>query len=220
MKIMVVAPHPDDEILGCGGTIARLCKEGHELSVMILTRGGPPLFTEEYIEQGREYARCAHAFLGVKDTIFCDFPAAALNTVPHQEVNAKVDGIIREVAPEILFIPFNSDIHLDHQFTFLSSMVAARPNRHDYPKKIYAYETLSETNWNAPYLTSGFHPNVYFDITDFLPKKLEAFSMHVDQVKAFPHERSLQALEALATLRGSTIHRHAAEAFVLIREVT
>lgn len=220
MDVLVIAPHPDDEILGCGGTIARLNEEAHDVHVAILTRGTPPLFTEDFVLRGREYAKKSHSYLGVKQTIFCDFPAAALNTVPHQEVNKKVDEIVRELKPEILFIPFSSDIHLDHQYTFLSSMVAARPNRNGYPKKIYAYETLSETNWNAPYLTSGFHPNVYFDISEYLDKKLAAFSMHLDQVKEFPHERSLHTLKALATLRGSTIHRHAAEAFVLIREVT
>jgi LmbE family N-acetylglucosaminyl deacetylase len=220
MNILIVAPHPDDEVLGCGGTIARLAKEKHHVHVAIVTKAAPPLLTEEQVERGRKHALAAHHFLGVKETIFCDFPAAALDQVPHADLNKKLGEIVNRINPDMMFIPFSSDVHLDHQRTFLSSLVAARPNSPVYPKKIYAYETLSETNWNAPYLTSAFHPNAFFDISDYLEMKLKAFSMHEDQVKQFPHERSLQALKALATLRGSTVHREAAEAFLIIREVS
>ncbi len=219
MNILVVAPHPDDEVLGCGGTIARLAKEKHHVHVAIITKAGPPYMTEEQVERGRSHALQAHKFLGVKNTIFCDFPAAGLDKVPHSELNKKLGALVDDINPDMMFIPFSSDIHLDHQHTFLSALVAARPNRHVYPKKIYAYETLSETNWNAPYLTSAFHPNAFFDISDYLEMKLKAFGMHVDQVKEFPHERSLEALKALATLRGSTVHRAAAEAFFIVRDV-
>jgi LmbE family N-acetylglucosaminyl deacetylase len=219
MKIFVVAPHPDDEILGCGGTIARFVKEKHDVYVAILTKAGPPLFTEEMVQCGRNQALASHHFLGVKETVFCDLPAAALDRVPHAEINQVLGSLVDKINPEMMFIPFGSDIHLDHQHTFLSSLVAARPNRFVYPKKIYAYETLSETNWNAPYLTSAFQPNAFIDISDYLDIKLKAFAIYEDQVKEFPHERSLETIKALATLRGSTVHRKAAEAFVVIREV-
>lgn len=219
MNVLVIAPHPDDEVLGCGGTIARLAAENMNVHVAILTKAGPPLFPEDFVMRGREYALKAHKLLGVKETIFCDLPAAKLDTVAHAEVNKVIGDLVNRINPQMMFIPFGADIHLDHQYAFLSSLVAARPNKPEYPKKIYAYETLSETNWNAPYLTSAFHPNAFFDISKYLEKKLEAFSMHVDQVKEFPHERSITTLRALATLRGSTVHREAAEAFLIIREV-
>lgn len=219
MNILVLAPHPDDEILGCGGTIARLISEKQDVYVAIVTKAGLPLFTHEQVERGRTQARQVHKFLGVKETIFCDLPAAALDMVPHAEINKVMGELMGRIKPEIMFIPFGFDIHLDHQCVFLSSLVAARPNCARYPTKIYAYETLSETNWNAPYVTSAFHPNVYFDISEFLEIKLKAFSMYPDQVKDFPHERSLEVLKALAILRGGTVHRYAAEAFVLIRDV-
>ena len=98
-------------------------------------------------------------------------------------------------------------------------MVAARPHQAAYPGTILAYETLSETNWNAPYLSPAFVPNVFVDITDTLETKLEAMRMYKSQLRAFPHERSVEALRALATLRGATVHRPAAEAFVLVRHV-
>ena len=219
MKVLVIAPHPDDEILGCAGTMARFAQEGHEVYVVIVTKAGPPLFEPEQVEQGRQDALAAHRLLGVKETIFCDLPAAQIDTLAHQKVNQVLGDVVKKIMPEMVFVPFWGDIHLDHQCIFLSALVAVRPNQARYPAKIYAYEVLSETNWHAPFAVQGFQPNVFMDISDFLAIKLQAFALHKSQVKAFPHERSLKTLEALAVLRGSTVHRHAAEAFVLIREV-
>ncbi len=219
MRVLVIAPHPDDEVLGCGGTIAKLVKEKNEVYVAIVTKASPPLFTEEYIAQGRREAMLAHGYLGVKDTFFCDLPAAQLDVTEHKKVNQALCDVINKVNPELLFIPFIGDMHLDHQAIFTSALVASRPNTNNFPKKILAYETLSETNWNAAYLTPGFTPNVFINISEYLPAKLKAFSAYQSQVKPFPHERSVEALEALAKLRGATVFCEAAEAFVLIREV-
>lgn len=218
-RVLVLAPHPDDEVLGVGGTMARLASEGAEVTVAILTRGTPPAFTEEVARQTRNEALEAHRLLGVKDSVFLSLPAARLDTVPHSEVNGQLIELYRSIRPDTVFVPFNGDIHLDHQLFFLSAMVAARPNSDFSPRVLYAYETLSETNWNAPYLTPNFVPNVFVDITGFLDAKLEAMRRYASQIKPFPHERSAESLQALATLRGSTVGIHAAEAFVLLREV-
>jgi LmbE family N-acetylglucosaminyl deacetylase len=148
-----------------------------------------------------------------------EFPAAGLDTVPHGAVNAALDRLMVEIAPDTLFLPFNGDIHLDHQLIFSSSLVAARPNKATYPTRVCAYETLSETNWNAPYLTPSFLPTLYVDIAATLERKLDAMRAFASQLRPFPNERSLEALEALARLRGATVHRPAAEAFVVVREV-
>lgn len=219
MRVLIIAPHPDDEVLGCGGTIAKLSAQGHEVFVAIATKARPPLFSEEFVAQGRQEAKKAHELLGVKETIFCDLPAAALDTTEHSRVNQEMDRLLKDIKPAELFIPFIGDMHLDHQHIFLSSLVAARPNQATFPRKILSYETLSETNWNAAYLTPGFQPNVFIDISEQLQIKLNAFACYASQVKAFPHERSLVALEALAKLRGATVFCKAAEAFVLIREI-
>lgn len=126
---------------------------------------------------------------------------------------------MRALSPDLLLAPHPGDIHLDHQLTFLSSLVASRPHQSSYPATIAVYETLSETNWNAPYLTPPFIPNVFVDITDTLEAKLAAFQLFASQVHPAPHERSVEALRALATLRGATVHRPAAEGFVLVRSV-
>jgi N-acetylglucosamine malate deacetylase 1 len=218
-RLLVVAPHLDDEVLGAGGTIARLSDAGVEVVVAVVTRGEPPLFSEESEATTRGEARAAHDLLGVDRTLFLDYPAAQLDGVPHHVMNRTLGQLIREVAPDTLLIPFVGDIHLDHQLTFLSSMVAARPHGPEFPTRILCYETVSETNWHAPFISPTFVPNVYVDISAHLERKLEAMALYGSQQRDFPHERSLAALRALAMFRGTTVHREAAEAFMLVRQV-
>ena len=218
-KTLVIAPHPDDEVLGAGGTIARLADAGQDVHVAVVTSGQPPAYSQESVAQVRSEAKRAHDLLGVRETHWLDLPAAQLSETAHADLNAAIDGIVQQVAPDTLLVPFAGDIHIDHQLIFLSSMVAVRPTRPAYPKMILAYETLSETHWNAPYLTPGFLPNVFVEIEDWLSRKLDAMVAFSSQLRAAPHERSLEALRALATLRGANIHSPAAESFVLVRLV-
>ncbi|WP_265518346.1 PIG-L deacetylase family protein [Nitratireductor luteus] len=218
-RTLVVAPHPDDEVLGTGGTIARLAQAGEDVFVAVVTSGRPPKFSSAQIAAVRGEAERAHALLGVRATYWLDFPAAGLSDTPHSELNSALQELFAKLRPTTVILPFPGDIHVDHQLTFSSALVAARPHQAEYPVTILAYETLSETNWNAPYLTPGFHPNVFVDISETLSLKLEAMDSFGTQLKAFPHERSPEALRALALLRGSTMHMAAAEAFVLVRHV-
>lgn len=218
-RVLVIAPHPDDEVLGVGGTMARLADEGAEVYVVVATEGKQPHYSAESVSQVRQEALAAHRTLGVTQTFFVALPAAMVDTVPHREVNAELGRVFRQVRPQTVFVPFVGDMHLDHQLIFMSVMVASRPVDQTAPRRVYAYETLSETNWNAPYLTPGFAPNVFIDIAEFLPQKLEAMKQYVSQLRPFPSERSLESIQALAVLRGSTVAAHAAEAFVLVREI-
>lgn len=218
-RVLVVAPHPDDEVLGCGGTMARMVDAGLDVHVVVVTSGKPPAYSAESVARVRDEARRSHEFLGIAATHFLDFPAAALDTVPAGELNAGVGALIREIAPDTLFVPFLGDIHQDHQLAFLAAMVAARPRDGKAPSRILAYETLSETNWYAAPTTPAFVPNLFIDISATLERKLAAFSIFESQVKAFPDERSLTTIEALARLRGSTVFLHAAEAFMLVRTI-
>ena len=216
---LIIAPHPDDEVLGCGGTIKRLANGGADVHVAIVTKAGEEAFGPDVARIGREEAALAHACLGVRAPHYLDFPAAALDTVPHATMNAEFGRLIQSLRPDTLFVPFLGDVHRDHQLTFLSAMVAARPRGGQGPARVYAYETLSETNWYAPGLTPAFIPNVYFDISDTVDAKIAAFAMFSSQIRAAPDERSLETIDALARLRGSTVHRSAAEAFMLLREI-
>ena len=218
-KILVIAPHLDDEVIGCGGAIARFAKEGNEIYVAIITKGVTPLYSDIDIAKTRGEARCAHKILGVKKTHFLDFPAAELDTVMHRKLNQSIGELFQKIQPQVIFIPFLGDIHFDHQLVFCSSLVASRPVNQFSPVTIYAYEALSETNWNAPYITPAFIPNVFVDIEKYLDMKLAAFECFQSQCKKFPNERSLESIEYLAKLRGSQVNRKAAEAFLLIRGI-
>ncbi|MQX51051.1 PIG-L deacetylase family protein [Sinorhizobium medicae] len=218
-RTLVVAPHPDDEVLGAGGTIARLAAEGEEVFVAVVTEGKPPAFDPEATARIQGEARKAHGVLGVKETIWLRLPAAQLSETSHATVNAALLELVSRLSPQTVLLPFVGDMHMDHQLTFISALVACRPHQAEFPKLVLAYETLSETNWNAPYLSPPFVPNVFVDISDHLEAKLNAMEMFASQVRQPPHERSIATLKALATLRGATVMRKAAEAFVLIRHV-
>lgn len=217
MKILVIAPHADDEVLGVGGTIGRFVSEGHQVDTCIVTSGHSSMYTGDQLSIIRKEAVSAHAKLGINKTFFLDFPAVLLSEVPKVELNSRLSDIIHQVNPEILFIPHFGDMHLDHYLVAQSAMVAGRPNGNQKIKKIYSYETLSETEWNTPHSSSTFIPNTYVDISLFLDLKLECMKIYSSQLKNSPHPRSLDSIKALATYRGSTIGTQAAEAFSLLR---
>ena len=219
MKVLVIAPHPDDEIIGVGGTIANRTKKGDEVYVCIVTKGTTPIFNPEFIEQGRKECREADKKLGVKETIFLDFPAVMLETIPRYKFNAKIAEVIEKINPDEVYIPHRGDMQLDHQMVVDAAMVAVRPRGNNYPKRIYAYETLSETGWNIPNVNNEFIPTVYEDITDTIDLKIEAMNIFESQLAPFPAARSIGAIEALAKFRGATVSLKSAEAFSLIREV-
>ena len=217
--VLVIAPHPDDEVLGAGGTMARLSSEGHEVFVLIVTRADPSIFPDYSVEEGRAEALEADELLGVRKTLFLEgFPAALLDTVPQAHLNRAVGEVIEQIGPRSLLIPFVGDLHMDHRKVAEAALVAARPDGTHTVRSIWAYETVSETNWNAAPFTPGFLPNTFVDISGHLEPKLEAMRRYASQLKPFPHERSLEALEARARSRGATVGFNAAEAFVLIRQ--
>lgn len=219
MTVIVVAPHADDEVLGVGGTIAKRAAAGEDVHVVIATKGRPPRFTNDLMQTIRGEAAAAHAMLGVKKTHYLDFPAAELDQISHSDVNVALGAVFAEVKPSAVYLPFAGDLHLDHQRVALSAMVCSRPIGPNPPVEVYAYEVLSETNWNAPYVAPGFTPSVFVDIADHLELKLRALSAFKSQIRDFPDERSLRAARALAELRGAQVSRHAAEAFVSIRQI-
>ena len=219
MKVLVFAPHPDDEILGVGGTIKKRSNSGDEVYVCVVTKALDTMFPKELIEQGREECKQADAKLGVKETIFLDLPAVMLETVPRHEFNTKVSEVVQRIRPDEVYIPHRGDMQLDHQMVVDAVMVAVRPRGKYYPKRVYAYETLSETGWNIPNIVNEFIPTVYEDISETLEAKVEAMNIFQSQLAPFPAARSIGAIEALARYRGATVSVDAAEAFSLIREV-
>lgn len=219
MKILVIAPHADDEILGVGGTIAKYVHEGHKVYVCVVTTGHTSMFSEEMLAKLRNEALSAHSYLGIEETFFLDLPAVLLSEVNKYEINQKIGNVIDKVDPEVVFIPHFGDMHLDHFIVSQSAMVGVRPKKTHKILEVYSYETLSETEWNIPHGANVFIPNTYVDISKFIDKKIIAMEIFKTQLIDFPHPRSTKAIKSLAHLRGSTIGVEAAEAFSLIRKI-
>ncbi len=215
MRILVFAPHNDDEVLGVGGTIAKYAKQGHEVFVCEVTSW---LENAESTNAIKQEALKAHELLGVKDTIFLDMPVVYLKETATHIKNQKFSEVVNEIKPNIAFIPHVGDMHVDHGETAQAAMVALRPMGNPQLNAIYTYETLSETEWNIPSTTNAFIPNVWSDISESYERKIEAMKCFSSQLRPFPHPRSLEAIEALAKLRGSTIGVNYAESFICIRE--
>lgn len=219
MNVLVIAPHPDDEVLGCGGVMKKLADAGHAVHAAIVTKGWAPLFPDAQVEQVRNEARAAARVLGACELHFLDLPVTRLAHLPEHELNAAIEKLVDGVDPDWVFLPFRSDLHEDHKQIFDAAQIALRPLEHRARvERIYCYETLSETHWSAPGLEPPFTPQVYVDISQQLEAKLAAMRCYESQLRDAPHARCLQSIEALARFRGMTVNCHAAEAFVLVRE--
>ena len=217
MRVLVIAPHRDDEILGVGGTILKRKAGGDHVTVCIVTaREGEVL--PPPIEKLHREMKLAHEFCGIDQYIGFPYYSSSLEDVSRIELNKAFLDMIKNVGPEEVYLPFWGDMQKDHQVVTEAAMVALR-EKYDHPvKRIYAYETLSETGINLPTGNYSFTPNVFEDITDFLEAKKKAFSFFKTQLHPFPDLRSPEAVESLARLRGATVNVGAAEAFMLIRE--
>jgi len=217
LKMLVVAPHPDDEILGAGGTIARFSAAGGEVTVLTVAAHMPPLYHESVHERTVAEARLAHAAVGVSQSIFLDFPAVCIGQTPLHEFNGAIHRAIDQVAPHIVLSPF-PDRHVDHRAVFEGVMVATRPigTGRDI-KLLAAYETISETHWNAPHLEPNFTPNWCVDISSTIETKMQAMACYASQVHPFPQPRSMEALRALALFRGSQAGFGFGEGFHILR---
>lgn len=217
---LFIAPHPDDEVLGCGGIIRKLAQSSHnEIYVLVMSRGTPKLYPEHKIENVRNEALAAHKILGVKETMFLDFHAPEMDDVPLADVSRSIAEVINRFKINVLFIPHRGDIHNDHTVVFKAALVAARPVHNNTVKEIYCYETLSETEWAPPFGDDVFIPNNFVNVADQFSAKLEAMQCFKSQLKAFPNPRSLENIEALAKFRGATVGFERAEAFMVVRQI-
>ncbi len=224
MNVLVFAPHPDDEIIGCGGTIARHVAEGDRVWVCVVTRGKPPVFRhppetyEKLPHDLYEEIEKSHEVLGIEETFYLQFPASMLESVPRYELNERIGEIIERTEPDVIYMPHFGDMQKDHYITADAVMVAVRPKGKHVVRSVYAYETLSETEWSIPHASNTFIPNVFIDVSHFMETKLRAMFCYDSQLGGFPNPRSIEAMISLAKYRGSTMRSMAAEAFMLIRE--
>lgn len=218
-NFLFVAPHPDDEVLGCGGVIKKLTLRGTLVYVLVVTRGKKEKYSDEKIMKVRNEALKAHKILGVTETRFLDFPAPDLDLISLAEISEAISKIIIELKIETLYLPHRGDIHHDHKAVYNAGMVAARPLVNNSVRRVFSYETLSETEWSDPFGDDFFIPTTFVDITDVFSYKLEAMKCFESQLREFPNPRSLKAIEALSNFRGCMVGYKNAEAFETIRVI-
>lgn len=218
-RILIIAPHPDDEVLGCGGVMKKLAIQGNQVFVLIASRGKEGLYSEDRILNVRNEALEAHKVLGVKETRFLDFNAPELDLVSISVLSAAISEIISEFRPDTIFLPHSGDIHHDHKAVFNAGLVAVRPVNGLAVRHVYSYETLSETEWAAPKSDEIFIPTYFVNISETFSFKIEAMKCYSTQLRKFPNPRSIKAIEALSNYRGSTVGFAHAEAFTTIRNI-
>ncbi|HYH36158.1 MAG TPA: PIG-L deacetylase family protein [Candidatus Saccharimonadales bacterium] len=216
-KIVVFTPHPDDETLGMGGTIAKMSKAGHDVTVVTVSAHSPPLYSEEMRERTLQEAKNAHERLGVHESTYLGYAAVSLEATDSAELNRAVLAEVEKHGPTQVYIPF-FDRHSDHRAVFESAVLATRPMGVGQDiRLVAAYETLSATNMNVSGIEPAFSPNYYVDITEEIDTKLEAMAEYESQLQPFPEPRSLEALRGLSLFRGASSGVGFAEAFQVIR---
>jgi len=224
-SVLVIAAHPDDEVLGCGGTIAKLAQEGHEVVVAILGEGGSSRYDEraaadeDLVKKLHEECRHVAKFLGVKDVFMHSFPDNRFDTLPLLDIVKHLEEVISEVRPEIVFTHHGGDLNIDHAITHRAVLTASRPTEGHPVREIYAFEVLSSTEWAFGQFQTHFNPNVFVDVSKTIKLSVKAMEIYESEIHHFPHPRSPQALESLARYRGSTVGLEAAEGFELVRKI-
>ena len=218
MRTLVIAPHPDDETLGVGGTLLRRKSEQATVAWLIVTQISieSGWSAEKVRQRDEEIARVAELF-GFDEKFVLHFPTTQLDRVPMSDLVAGISNVFKSFEPEEVYVPHPSDIHTDHRAVFNAVASCTKWFRHPYLKRVLAYETLSETDFGLG-TDQGFRPNVFMDIEQFLDGKLQAMDVYKSELGAFPFPRSHEAIRALAAVRGVAAGFRAAEAFELLRE--
>lgn len=223
-RILVVAAHPDDEILGCGATMAKHAQAGDHIWALILGQG---IFSRrnlssvkarQQLKNLRRSAERANALLGVKRVLLKNFPDNSFDGVPRLKIVQAIEGTIVRWSPGIVYTHSLTDLNIDHQITCEAVKTACRPMQGSSVRQILAFEVPSSTEWRFDGAMS-FHPNIFISIEDFLDKKWQALKVYGQEMRDFPHPRSEKYIRSLAFVRGGQSGLEAAEAFQLVRDI-
>ena len=235
MKILVLVAHPDDEVLGMGGTLKKLSSQKNNIKVVFLATGIFARRSDEYLNNPRYKidntltkkmknqinklrldAKKALNILGIKNVEFFDFPDNEMDTISNLEITKTIEKLVQEFNPEVIYTHTKNDINVDHRAIFNATITATRPTTKQKVKKIICFEVPSSSEWN---FGEPFSPNIFIDINKELSYKIKAIKVYKNELRKFPHPRSPEALDAIAKRWGSISGSKAAEAFELIRDL-
>ncbi len=223
-KILIITAHPDDEVLGCGGTIAKYAKD-NDIYIAILGEGISSRYqkreeaSKEELSSLKKQSQEVGRFLGVRENLFFDLPDNQFDTIPFLKIVKEVEQVIKEIKPAIVYTHHFGDLNIDHRITFQAVLTATRPINNCSVKEIYLFEVPSSTDWSFGKINNPFSPNIFENISDTINKKIEAMKIYKTEIREFPHPRSLEGLKILAKKSGMENGLNYAEAFELVRSV-
>ena len=222
-KILIVAAHPDDEVLGCFGTVSRLIKEGYEAYTLILGEGKTSRDEKRVVENKKDELdilnseiKNANDIIGIKKCFVYDFPDNRFDSVDLLDIIKVISKIKEEIKPNIIFTHYENDLNIDHKITYQAVITATRPLENESVKEIYSFEILSSTEWQYPI---SFSPDVFFDIQDTIELKLNAMQCYKSELCLYPHPRSLEGIELNAKYNGMRVGKNYVEAFKSVRVI-
>lgn len=218
-SILIIAPHPDDETLGCGGAILKYISQGCRVYWLICTEFYRNGKTPENIKLRQQEIEKVDAMYGFTKRFELGYAAAGITFNDIGPLVSKISNIVKEVRPDTVFLPNHSDVHTDHQIIFKAAFSCTKNFNFPFIKQVLMYETISETEFSPPLPGNAFTPNVYIDISPYLHKKLDIMQVYQSEVMEAPLPRSLVAIKALAAYRGSSIGSTAAECFTLLKHI-
>lgn len=224
MKVLIVAAHPDDEVYGMGGTIAKLSSKGHEVHVLIVTDGSTTQYKnhpdlDQIIANKKIEIEKANRVLGTKKVHFGSLPDMRLDSIDHVEINKVIEEAVNNIKPQVVYTHFYGDVNLDHQRVYQSTLVACRPTSNQVVKEILCYRVPSSTEWAPQDEKSFFRSNVINCIKDFEEQKSEAIKAYKTELREYPHPRSVQAVKELDIALGLKYGIGSSEEFLLLRKI-
>lgn len=218
--VLAIAPHPDDETLGCGGTLLRHVADGDVVHWLIVTDMRTSHgFSETAVSRRQTEIQKVAAVYGVTKIHSLGFPSAKLDTLPKGDLVGSISQVIKETSPAVVYLPFRGDVHTDHAVVFDAAVSCTKWFRYPSIRRVLCYETLSETEFGLNPEGAKFTPNSFVDITPYIDRKIEIAQMYEGEMGEFPFPRSAEALRALAQVRGATCGCQAAESFMILREI-
>jgi LmbE family N-acetylglucosaminyl deacetylase len=218
--VLVIGAHPDDELLGAGGTLARHVLAGDQVHAVIVADGAGSRYPAELVATLEKQARRAGEVIGFTSMRFLSLPDQRLDTIPLIELTQRLEGVLDEISPDIVYTHFPEDVNDDHRLVARCAWTACRPYSRPKVRKFAVFETPSSTEWAWPRPAAEFHPNLFVDVTETLQVKIAAMECYETELRDYPHPRSSRALRERAAHWGSRIGRLAAEPLAVLREVT